>query len=172
MLVKTLRCSLILAVIFVMSCSPNQNNEEKQPAKEDTTRIGFIHLSAEQLQQLGVFIKDTSIMYNNNMGEVGTLDLVVSGKKYKGNSATIQQTTHGFYPRYITTMDTVQRAMYMISGNHARSEEEALKWQSFESLIPVVVEQKQGDHVFGETLVFWMTKTPELEQLIKKIKSE
>ncbi|MFP4556348.1 MAG: hypothetical protein ACLFNU_05705 [Bacteroidales bacterium] len=165
--------SFLFGAILIASCVPNQNQEEeKQVAEGDSSRQRFIYLSTEQLQQLGIFIKDTSIMYNNNMGKVGSLNIVVRGKSYSGNSAKTEQTNLKFYPRYITTKDTVQRAMYMISGNHARSEEEALKWQSFDNLVPIIVEQKQGDYVFGETLVFWMTKTSELEQMIKKLQSE
>ena len=88
-----------------------------------------------------------------------------------GNESTLQQTSHPFYPRYITTLDTVQRAMYMLSGHTAEGDDEAKKWQTFESLIPVVVEQKEGGEKFGETLIFWMTKSPEFERLLEEIEA-
>lgn len=157
----------IMAIVLLLaSCvqTPKQVDEEKDN--------GFVELSPEQLERLGIFIKDTAVMYNNNIEGVGSLDIVIRDKSYIGNASTIEQTNINFYPRYITTIDTVQRSMYMLSGNQIRSEEEARKWQSFESLLPVVVKQVYADSIFGETLVFWMTKTSELESLLLEIKEE
>jgi hypothetical protein len=36
----------------------------------------------------------------------------------------------------------------------------------------VIVEQKHGENQFGETLIFWMTKTPELEKLMQSFRKE
>lgn len=132
---------------------------------------GMVVLSAEQLQKLGIFIEDSAVMYNNSIEGVGIVDIVIRDKMYYGNKSTHTQTNLPFYPRYITTLDTVQRAMYMLSGHTAEGDEEAKKWQTFESLVPVVVEQKSGDVVFGETLIFWMTKMSELERLLKEIEA-
>jgi hypothetical protein len=152
--------------LLLVSCvhTPKQVDKEMDNA--------FVELSAQQLERLGIFIKDTAVMYNNNIEGVGSLDIVIRDKSYAGNASTLKQTNMNFYPRYITTIDTVQRSMYMLSGNQNRSEEEALKWQSFDNLLPVVVQQVYGDSTFGETLVFWMTKTTELERLVLEIKAE
>ncbi len=99
---------------------------------------------------------------------MGSLNLTIVDKKYAGNCATTEQTSYSFYPRYITTLDTIQRTMYMLSGAQANSQEEAQRWQSFDNVVPIVVEQKVGDIEFGETLIFWMTRTPELESILKK----
>lgn len=133
--------------------------------------VGMVVLTQEQLQRLGIFIKDSAVMYNNSIEGVGIVDIVIRDKAYYGNESTLQQTSHPFYPRYITTLDTVQRAMYMLSGHTAEGDDEAKKWQTFESLIPVVVEQKEGGEKFGETLIFWMTKSPEFERLLEEIEA-
>ena len=160
--------AFIASLLLFISCGQSPSEKTSDEANEQTFGQEYLHLSQGQLQQLGIFIHDTAIMYNNNMDDVGSLNLVIRSTEYAGNASTLPPTELGFYPRYITTLDTVQRTMYMISGVQARSEEEAQKWQSFESLVPIVVEQKQNDYQFGETLVFWMTKTPELERVLQE----
>lgn len=161
---KLLSFSLSVAILaFALTgCNGSASKVEEEVSK------GFVELPVNQLEKFGIFIVDTAVMYNNAIEGVGSLDIVIRDKSYFGNSSTIEQTNLGFYPRYITTVDTVQRSMYMISGNQAKSDEEARKWQSFESLVPMVVHQVYNDSVFGETLIFWMTKTPELESLLKE----
>lgn len=162
-----------LAILLVLfsSCGGNKKDSAKSEANE-AAQSGFIYLSPNQLNKLGIFIQDSSVMYNNEIKDVGELNITIRGMGYIGNAATTEQTNLNFYPRYITTLDTVQRAMYRLEGEYPNDMEEARKWSSFESLIPVVVEQKSGDVVFGETLVFWLTKTPDLERMIKEIRNE
>ncbi len=156
--------SLTVIALLLINCV--QNPKDGEVGKNN----GFVELTPIQLERLGIFIKDTAVMYNNNIEGVGSLDLVIRDKSYFGSASTLEQTHLRFYPRYITTVDTVQRSMYMLSGDQVRSDEEARKWQSFESLVPIVVNQVYDDSIFGETLIFWMTKTPELEKLLKEIK--
>ncbi len=166
---KTLAKSIaILGVVSSLwGCSsPSPKGEEVN----FITKEGWVDVGAKNLEKLGVFVKDTAVVYNNNIEGVGRLDLTIRGRTYLGNSSGIEQTHLPFYPRYITTLDTIQRTMYMLSGNQAGSEAEAYKWQEFESLVPILVEQKMGDYQFGETLIFWMTKTPELEKLLRELK--
>jgi len=145
------------------------HSTKKEGNPEVDYSANWQYLSQEQLVQLGILINDSAIIYNNKVDGVGSLDLVIMDRDYMGNMALTQQTSLPFYPRYITTLDTIQRAIYMLSGNEAHSEEEAHRWESFESLVPVVVEQKFGEIQFGETLIFWMTKTPELEKLLNSL---
>ena len=145
------------------------HSTKKEGNPEVDYSANWQYLSQEQLVQLGILINDSAIIYNNKVDGVGSLDLVIMDRDYMGNMALTQQTSLPFYPRYITTLDTMQRAMYMLTGNEAHSEEEAHRWESFESLVPVVVEQKFGEIQFGETLIFWMTKTPELEKLLNSL---
>ena len=145
------------------------HSTKKEGNPEVDYSANWQYLSQEQLVQLGILINDSAIIYNNKVDGVGSLDLVIMDRDYMGNMALTQQTSLPFYPRYITTLDTMQRAMYMLTGNEAHSEEEAHRWESFESLVPVVVEQKYGEIQFGETLIFWMTKTPELEKLLNSL---
>lgn len=162
--------ALLISTLIISTVISSCNRSEKKQ-EENSSKV-FHSLSTKQLERLGVFIVDTAIMYNNRIEGVGSLDLVIRDKTYVGNSSTIEQTKLGFYPRYITTVDTVQRSMYMIAGDQTKSDEEARKWQSFESLVPVLVPQVYNDSTFGETLVFWMTKTPELESLLKEMNEE
>jgi hypothetical protein len=155
--------TLALVLSFSIGCRGKKGEET---SKSLYSSDGYVYLSVKQLEQLGVYIKDTSVMYNNSIDGVGIIDLVIRDKDYRGNVSGIKQTNLPFYPRYITTLDTVQRAMYMLSGHTAEGNEEAKKWQSFESLLPIIVEQKEDSIVFGETLIFWMTKTAELEKLL------
>ncbi|MDD3568674.1 MAG: hypothetical protein PHT92_09765 [Bacteroidales bacterium] len=145
------------------------HSTKKEGNPEVDYSANWQYLSQEQLVQLGILINDSAIIYNNKVDGVGSLDLVIMDRDYMGNMALTQQTSLPFYPRYITTLDTMQRAMYMLTGNEAHSEEEAHRWESFESLVPVVVEQKYGEIQFGETLIFWMTKTPELKKLLNSL---
>jgi len=145
------------------------HSTKKEGNPEVDYSANWQYLSQEQLVQLGILINDSAIIYNNKVDGVGSLDLVIMDRDYMGNMALTQQTSLPFYPRYITTLDTIQRAIYMLSGNEAHSEEEAHRWESFESLVPVVVEQKYGEIQFGETLIFWMTKTSELEKLLNSL---
>ena len=145
------------------------HSTKKEGNPEVDYSANWQYLSQEQLVQLGILINDSAIIYNNKVDGVGSLDLVIMDRDYMGNMALTQQTSLPFYPRYITTLDTIQRAIYMLSGNEAHSEEEAHRWESFESLVPVVVEQKFGEIQFGETLIFWMTKTPELKKLLNSL---
>jgi hypothetical protein len=157
--------ALILAS-FVVSCSGGSTKVENQ-GKEEAIGAEHIHLTSDELRELGIFIKDSAIMYNNRIEGIGSIDIVVRDTKYSRSTATTNETNLGFYPRYITTLDTVQRSVYMISGDRLQSEQEAQKWQLFDDLAPIIVEQKIGDKYFGETLIFWMTKTPELDQKLK-----
>ena len=145
------------------------HSTKKEGNPEVDYSANWQYLSQEQLVQLGILINDSAIIYNNKVDGVGSLDLVIMDRVYMGNMAPTQQSSLPFYPRYITTLDTMQRAMYMLTGNEAHSEEEAHRWESFESLVPVVVEQKYGEIQFGETLIFWMTKTPELKKLLNSL---
>ena len=158
----------IALLTFSFACNQTAKTDSSSQ-QEETPPKEFIPISTDQLANLGVFVKDSAVMYNNEVEEVGGLNLTIRGMKYIGNAATTQQTNLNFYPRYITTMDTIQRAMYRLEGEHPNDMVEALKWTSFESIVPIVVEQKQGDTIFGETLVFWFTKTPEIEKLMKQI---
>jgi hypothetical protein len=160
--------AVVFSVIHILGACSGQTDKSNELKQEEEK--GFLVLSNEQLESLGIFITDTAIMYNNTVDGVGSLDLVIRDREYIGNSAIVKQTSLPFYPRFITTLDTIQRTIYMLSGSQLRSEEEAQKWQSFDNLVPVIVEQKVGDYQFGETLVFWMTKTPELERLIKSFR--
>lgn len=161
MRLNALLISALIISVVISSCNWSEKKQEENSSKT------FLSLSAEQLESLGIFIVDTAVMYNNRIEGVGSLDLVIRDKTYTGNSSSIEQTSLGFYPRYITTVDTVQRSMYMITGDQTKSDEEARKWQSFDSLVPILVPQVYNDSTFGETLVFWMTKTPELDRLLK-----
>ncbi|MDY0254823.1 MAG: hypothetical protein RBR30_10485, partial [Tenuifilaceae bacterium] len=120
------------------------HSTKKEGNPEVDYSANWQYLSQEQLVQLGILINDSAIIYNNKVDGVGSLDLVIMDRDYMGNMALTQQTSLPFYPRHITTLDTIQRAIYMLSGNEAHSEEEAHRWESFESLVPVVVEQKYG----------------------------
>lgn len=150
-------------IVTIWGCNSHKPSEQ---GKQVDFSSSLLHLSKNQLKGLGIIVNDTAIVYNNKVKGVGSLNLIISDKNYIGNSATIDQTNFPFYPRYITTLDTIQRTMYMLSGAQAHSEEEAQRWESFEDLVPIVVEQKSGEKEFGETLIFWMTKTPELEKLL------
>ncbi|HOP04233.1 MAG TPA: hypothetical protein PL017_06185 [Tenuifilaceae bacterium] len=163
--------TIFVVALLTIFAACNQTKKNEAPEK-DVTKKGFVHLTSSQLAQLGVYIKDTAVMYYNEVENVGGLNIAIRGMKYYGNAATTEQTNLNFYPRYITTLDTIQRAMYRLEGEHPNDMVEAHKWSTFESLIPVVVQQKQDTTVFGETLVFWFTKTPELEKLMKRIESE
>lgn len=163
---------LLAAIVFLIySCGGNRD-KTSQAGQADLHNDGFVHLSNQQLAKLGIFIKDSAVMYNNEMAGVGGLNITIRGMKYIGNAATTEQTTLNFYPRYITTLDTVQRAMYRLEGEHPNDMKEARKWTSFESLVPVVVEQKSEGVKFGETLVFWLTKTPDLEKMLAELQKE
>lgn len=168
---RTLTPSIAFIFILLLSCCGNPNvKSEKQ--QESESKSGYIYLSVQKLEKLGIFIKDSSVMYNNEMAGVGGLNITIRGMRYIGNAATTEQTTLNFYPRYITTLDTIQRAMYRLEGEHPNDMEEARKWTSFESLVPVVVEQKTNGLKFGETLVFWLTKTPDLEKILADLQKE
>jgi hypothetical protein len=156
---------IVFAFLIVTFWGCKSHNPSEQDKQVDFSS-SLMHLSRNQLKGLGIIVNDTAIVYNNKVEGVGSLDLIISDKTYIGNSANTEQTNFPFYPRYITTLDTIQRTMYMLSGAQAHSEEEAQRWESFENLVPIVVEQKAGDKEFGETLIFWMTKTPELEKLL------
>ncbi len=162
---------IVALLAFSFACKQT-GKTDSSIQQDETTPKGFIHLSSDQLARLGVYVKDSAVMYNNEVEKVGGLNIIIQGMKYIGNAATTQQTNLNFYPRYITTVDTIQRAMYRLEGEHPNDMVEARKWTSFESLVPVVVEQKQGDTIFGETLVFWFTKTPEMERLMKQLLAE
>lgn len=160
--------AFLLVTVFIFGCFGGSKKVEKQ-GKEESVGLENVHLTPDELQELGVFIKDSAIMYNNRVEGVGSIDIVIRDTEYFGAIATTTATNFAFYPRYITTLDTIQRTAYMISEDHSQSEREAQKWKSFHDLIPIIVEQKVGDDFFGETLIFWMTKTPELEQKLKDI---
>ena len=158
---------IVVAVLIVSLCGCNAAKKDEPETQEDFSGRLW-HLSQNQLKDLGIVVADTAIFYNNKVEGVGSLNLTIVDKKYAGNCATTEQTSYSFYPRYITTLDTIQRTMYMLSGAQANSQEEAQRWQSFDNVVPIVVEQKVGDIEFGETLIFWMTRTPELESILKK----
>ena len=162
-----------IAILGVLSSLWSCNSQTPKANEVNfITKEGWVDVGTKNLEKLGVFVKDTAVVYNNKIEGVGSLDLTIHDRTYLGNSSGIEQTNLAFYPRYITTLDTIQRTMYMLAGNQSGSEAEAYKWQSFESLVPILVKQKTGDYQFGETLIFWMTKTPELEKLIQSFRKE
>ena len=163
----TTRVALLFMILpLLVSCVSNS----QKAAENNEVTSTYTDLKQEQLAQLGIFISDSAVVYNNVVEGVGAINIVIKDTEYFGNIATTSPTGFAFYPRYITTLDTLQRSAYLISGSEYESEQEAQKWQSFDNLIPIVVEQRKGEIVFGETLIFWMTKTPELERLLKDIK--
>ncbi len=164
-MMRILPFAIALLLFALTAC----HSTTKEGDPEVDFSANWQYLSQEQLVQLGILVNDSAIIYNNKVDGVGSLDLVIMDRVYMGNMAPTQQSSLPFYPRYITTLDTMQRAMYMLTGNEAHSEEEAHRWESFESLVPVVVEQKYGEIQFGETLIFWMTKTSELEKLLNSL---
>jgi hypothetical protein len=165
---KYLKLLVVIGLsIMCFGCSQSENKLKEQAKVEESK---YVCLSPEQLEQIGIFIQDTIIAYNNIIEGVGSLDIAINDKSYYGNLSLVSQTKFKFYPRYITTLDTVQRAMYMLSGVQMQSQEEARKWQEFESLVPIVVEPIGNGERFGETLIFWMTKTPELEKVLQDLK--
>lgn len=165
---RILNISIALLLLLLTAC----HSTKKEGGSEVDSSASWQYLSQEQLVQLGILVNDSAIIYNNKVDGVGSLDLVIMDRDYMGNMALTQQTSLPFYPRYITTLDTIQRTIYMLSGHEAHSEEEAHRWESFGSLVPVIVEQKHGENQFGETLIFWMTKTPELEKLMQSFIKE
>jgi hypothetical protein len=160
------RFTIIVVSIIVFGCS----SSDKKVKDNIIDQEGYLYLSPKQLEQVGIFVQDTIIAYNNSIEGVGCLDISINDKSYYGNLSLVSQTNMKFYPRYITTLDTVQRAMYMLSGVQMQSQEEARKWQEFERLVPIVVEPISNGERFGETLIFWMTKTPELEKVLMDLK--
>jgi hypothetical protein len=165
---KSLQSTFIFfSVLLVVGCSQG-NKKEKDEKTEEKYVSGYLYFSPEELALFGIHIMDSAIMYNNNIEGVGSLNITIRDKKYYGEAAKTEQTQLGFYPRYITTLDTVQRTMYRLTGDQSRSLEEAQKWEKFENLVPIVVDQVEGDKRFGETLVFWFTKTPELEKILRE----
>jgi hypothetical protein len=160
---------LSIVVLLILSHACTQS-DKKIKDNEQVEQTGYIYLTADQLEQIGIFVQDTIITYNNSIEGVGSLDIAINDLSYYGNLSLVNQTKFRFYPRYITTLDTVQRAMYMLSGAQMQSEEEARKWQEFESLVPIVVEPISNGERYGETLIFWMTKTPELEKILRDLK--
>jgi len=161
----------IILLIFALGCNSTSKKESAEKVDKDYS-IEYAYLTLEQLNSLGIQVKDSSIMYNNAVDGAGGLNITIRDKGYYLEIASIDQTNFNFYPRYITTLDTVQRAMYRLTGDQSNSMEEAQKWEKFESLVPVVVEQVEDNTRFGETLVFWFTKTPELEKMLDEFYKE
>jgi len=165
---------LILALaslLYTTACNTPEKKEKIEDFKKDYSKE-YILLPYEKLMLLGIYIKDSSIMYNNLVDDVGSLNITIRDKGYYKDFANTQETNLKFYPRYITTLDTVQRVMYMLTGDQMQSIEEAKKWEKFESLVPIVVNQIEDGRQFGETLVFWFTKTRELEKLLEDFDKE
>lgn len=162
--------SFLYLTLFVLlySCTGSSDSKNQTKVTSSVSSSGFITLSTEKLQSLGVSIIDSSVMYNNKIHNVGTLNLVIKGSEYSAGNAVSQLTHYNFYPRYITTLDTIQRYAYNLQGKGANTVEEAQKWATFDKLVPIVVEQQQNGQKFGETLVFWFTRTDSLLMVLKK----
>ena len=158
----------IFLLLIQFSCSNPKSVKELVKEEGMKPRNGFYYFKNDDLVRFGIVVTDSSVMYNNKMFNLGTLNMVIKGENYSIGTASSTQTSFDFYPRYITTIDTVQRYAYNLQGKGSNTVEEAQKWATFDKLIPVVVEQKMKDKVFGETLVFWFTKTDSLLVLLEK----
>ncbi|MHC1704262.1 MAG: hypothetical protein AB9846_10175 [Tenuifilaceae bacterium] len=158
---KPIFISIIILLSF-FSCSNPKSPVDSNMVSDKNTLTNFYRFNSVELSKFGIFIVDSNVMYNNKIYNLGTLNLLISGEKYSAGTATSVQTNFDFYPRYITTMDTVQRYAYNLQGKGSNTIEEAQKWATFDKLIPIVVEQKLNGQEFGETLIFWFTKTDSL----------
>jgi hypothetical protein len=163
-----IRFCVLLSIVF-FSCSNPDTSKKNDGLKSKDSLTSFYRFNANELSKFGIFVSDSKVMYNNKIFNLGTLNIVISGTNYSVGTSTQPVTNYDFYPRYITTLDTVQRYAYNLQGKGSNTVEEAQKWNTFDKLIPVVVEQKQGDNVFGESLVFWFTKT---DSLLVKLNSK
>ncbi len=160
---------LLVVVIATFGCKNSSKQSNVESSELTIVESSFLQFSSDKLKDLGVAIKDSMVMYNNVVEGVGSLNLTIRNKVYSIDAATTEQTHLNFYPRYITTLDTIQRTMYRMKGEYAQSMEEAHKWDKFENLVPVVVKQEIGEYTFGETLVFWFTKSPDLDKLLSQL---
>lgn len=159
----------LLLSILLFSCSNPTTSKKVDDLKSKDSLISFYRFDSNELSKFGIYVTDNKVMYNNKIFNLGTLNIVISGINYSVGTSTMPATNFDFYPRYITTLDTIQRYAYNLQGKGSNTVEEAQKWNTFDKLIPVLVEQKQGDSVFGESLVFWFTKT---DSLLVKLKSK